>query len=531
RPVSRAARSSRRGGGARLLAARRRRQFGGSGAGLKALVACSLGVNSLLLARWWRNSATDSATDHLLAKLEAVTELVPGLSVTDMHVAGVAAWPANGSQAGLGANSAAAAPARALAESGITSIRSAGSDKTVDLVDLQTANRVSSLQVLGEANGRHKSAAHPARWAQGALCMTCRYQCRTHARLVQHLQATQSCVVPWMTAVPALNGDETEDNREDYQRESLRNPTDVDAAVDVALAGVWGRGENGEVAGGGRVANYQWENADMCVDFNAPLHCDIHFGRRRERPADPGAASSHPPSAGECAFAALGVEPELAPTIAEGGWMNALYHDRCAVAYLGQTNGRRERGAAGRAADGIQSFSDVNRTEPDVPDTAGHWMAPVAALPWARAKELAGNDLAWLLPPQTGPDGADMINLEHLHRIPAVQVYKRADLQEAERKVSHSKSHQRASYLLHVANENSSLHEPSEELPPLLCPAEALASKGGRAMRPCSDNLIFAQKNLDFTPRTRAGLRAPDGGPHGGPVSLVDANDEEPHNL
>eukprot|EP00959_Pyramimonas_sp_CCMP1952_P026515 556137-Pyramimonas_sp.AAC.1 len=52
---------------------------------------------------------------------------------------------------------------------------------------------------------------------------------------------------------------------------------------------------------------------------------------------------------------------------------------------------------------------------------AAERMAPVAALPWARAKELAGNDLAWLLPPQTGPDGADMINLEHLHRIPAVQ--------------------------------------------------------------------------------------------------------------
>eukprot|EP00959_Pyramimonas_sp_CCMP1952_P397639 8332274-Pyramimonas_sp.AAC.1 len=77
---------------------------------------------------------------------------------------------------------------------------------------------------------------------------------------------------------------------------------------------------------------------------------------------------------------------------------------------------------------------------------------------------MAKKNLIYLVPPPTGPRDTEMSNVDQIHKSMTTQLQKGADLQDAERKASHSKAPAR-SYLLHVTDQNSNVQDPSKDMP------------------------------------------------------------------
>ena len=60
----------------------------------------------------------------------------------------------------------------------------------------------------------HKPDHYPTKWATGTRCLTCSREYHDYARLVKHLKACPACAEPWRVAVPQLDEEEAEKNRE-----------------------------------------------------------------------------------------------------------------------------------------------------------------------------------------------------------------------------------------------------------------------------------------------------------------------------
>ncbi|CAK0876410.1 unnamed protein product, partial [Prorocentrum cordatum] len=103
--------------------------------------------------------------------------------------------------------------------------------------------------------------------------------------------------------------------------------------------------------------------------------------------------------------------------------------------------------------------------------------APVAAVPWERAKEMAENDLIYR---RQDHDGQDLANFQQIHKVMSVQVYRNTDSKTPERQRHEDP---RGTSLLSCAHNN--------------------------------DSLIFGTGNLHTTAQTRAGLHAHKGDPNG----------------
>ncbi|CAK0892512.1 unnamed protein product, partial [Prorocentrum cordatum] len=116
--------------------------------------------------------------------------------------------------------------------------------------------------------------------------------------------------------------------------------------------------------------------------------------------------------------------------------------------------------------------------------------ALIAALPRERAEEIGENDLVYLDPPQTGPNGQKLTDVQQIHNILAMQAHIRNACDNED-------------FILHATIEYGNVTECSRALPLLSYLADVLVTRGARDMHPRSGNLIFSANILRMTAQTR----------------------------
>ncbi|CAK0882187.1 unnamed protein product [Prorocentrum cordatum] len=121
------------------------------------------------------------------------------------------------------------------------------------------------------------------------------------------------------------------------------------------------------------------------------------------------------------------------------------------------------------------------------------------ALPWEKAKAMAENCLIYLDPPETGPHGQELANIQQIHDVMSRSTRRRPPSmqsgEQSNRRPYLQNTYCAEDFILHATSEYGNVLETSETLPLLSYLANVLVTRGARAIRPHSDNLIFSMGN------------------------------------